>query len=124
MGVIVPAQALQREREVVIDGWTLVRRERLLVREHRVRKTTLAREDQPDEEVRAAVVRPQLGDAAELAQRFLEHAGLVERDAEVAVFFDALLGERWTLLVLREAFFGVRRFEELRRKAWRNRRSN
>jgi DNA-binding HxlR family transcriptional regulator len=25
------------------------------------------------------------------------------------------LGDRWTLLVLREAFFGVRRFEELRR---------
>lgn len=25
------------------------------------------------------------------------------------------IGDRWTLLVLREAFFGVRRFEELRR---------
>lgn len=25
------------------------------------------------------------------------------------------LGDRWTMLVLREAFFGVRRFEELRR---------
>jgi DNA-binding HxlR family transcriptional regulator len=26
-----------------------------------------------------------------------------------------ILGDRWSLLVLREAFFGVRRFEELRR---------
>lgn len=26
------------------------------------------------------------------------------------------LGDRWTLLVLREAFFGVRRFEDFRRK--------
>src|SRR4051812_831536 len=26
-----------------------------------------------------------------------------------------ILGDRWTMLVLREAFFGVRRFEELRR---------
>lgn len=27
----------------------------------------------------------------------------------------ALLGDRWTLLVLREAFYGVRRFEDMRR---------
>ena len=26
-----------------------------------------------------------------------------------------LVGDRWTMLVLREAFFGIRRFEELRR---------
>src|SRR4029077_6040189 len=28
----------------------------------------------------------------------------------------AIVGDRWTLLILREAFFGVRRFEEWRRR--------
>jgi DNA-binding HxlR family transcriptional regulator len=32
-----------------------------------------------------------------------------------AALAHAHLGDRWTMLVLREAFFGIRRFEELRR---------
>jgi DNA-binding HxlR family transcriptional regulator len=45
-------------------------------------------------------------DTADLTHRF--HAESVARTLEV-------VGERWTLLILREAFFGVRRFGQLAR---------
>ena len=84
--------ALQHVREVVQHGVTNAGlASGLLQRRRRLGPLPLPGERDADEEARRRIRGTQLEHAPQLAQRFVEHAGLIERDTEISVLFDARL---------------------------------
>ena len=60
---------------------------------HRFTPARLLQGDEPDEEVGVRLAGPQLRHPPELACRLVQHPGLVEGDAQVAVLLDAGVGD-------------------------------
>ena len=89
LGLVEPAQMLQRHAEVVQQrgaGPAAVQRLPEVIR--RLGPLMLARGDEPQVERGASLRRPELGHAAKLPQRFVQHVGPIEGHAEIAVLLD------------------------------------
>ena len=90
---------------MVVKGGRLARRQLggAFQRRRRLRPFRLPKRHEPDVEVRQAGLRPKLGHPPKLPGRLLEHAGLVERDTQIAM--------------LRHSGFGLLRLRGRRRPA-------
>src|SRR2546430_12402890 len=80
---------IRRPPRSTLFPYTTLFRSRL----HRFTPACLFQGHEPDEEVGVRLAGPQLRHPPELARRLVQHPGLVEGDAQVAVLVDAGIGD-------------------------------